>query len=338
LLGLSLLLITVGYGLAVPSLSALFSHVPMQQGVMQGIAGSADRFGQAIGPLAGMQLLGALGERGLMRWTGVWLFVTCTACVQFIQGSDGQALSHALGRATCARAQRLKLWLGGAGLFGAHAAGLGAHHQHHPQQHAEAASLLRADGGGRDGDGGGGGGRSATDGSDDGGSFPPMGAAHELHHPAHSSSGGGHHHGRGGRACGGEVTHSPSQLLAPSGGGADCHARHPNRDGLAAMARERSIPSRLSQAQLDEQLQLASADGRHASAAAPVESKRPPLSAPPSAHGGARNGDVGEPRGRGRRGAGRARARLTRASPGCVPPFGAASRARRRAGSRAVLV
>lgn len=49
LLVLSLGLITVGYGLCVPSLSALFSHVPMQQGVMQGIAGSADRLGQAIG-------------------------------------------------------------------------------------------------------------------------------------------------------------------------------------------------------------------------------------------------------------------------------------------------
>ena len=46
-LGLALLLITVGYGLAVPSLSALFSHVPMQQGVMQGIAGSADRYSGA---------------------------------------------------------------------------------------------------------------------------------------------------------------------------------------------------------------------------------------------------------------------------------------------------
>ena len=41
--------IAIGYNLAVPCLSTLFSHVPVQQGVMQGIAGSIDRFGALLG-------------------------------------------------------------------------------------------------------------------------------------------------------------------------------------------------------------------------------------------------------------------------------------------------
>mmetsp|Transcript_18073 Transcript_18073/g.48609 ORF Transcript_18073/g.48609 Transcript_18073/m.48609 type:complete len:669 (+) Transcript_18073:174-2180(+) len=111
-LALSLALITTGYGLAVPSLSALFSHVPMQQGVMQGIAGSADRFGQAIGPIAGIKLLGVVGERGLMNLTGIGLFLICTVCVQFIRGSDGRAISTALLRGLWDQLIVLKVWLG----------------------------------------------------------------------------------------------------------------------------------------------------------------------------------------------------------------------------------
>ncbi|KAG8464981.1 hypothetical protein KFE25_012344 [Diacronema lutheri] len=210
LLGLSLGLITVGYGLAVPSLSALFSHVPMQQGVMQGIAGSADRFGQAVGPIAGMQLLNVVGERGLMNYTGIGLFLICTVCVQFIRGSDGAAISTALVRGIWRQLARLKLRLGG------NAGALAT---------AETAALLRADG------------TSAS--SDDG-----VLRAHHLN---------GRSHTHGTRAAGGARDsassggYPPPELVvahaSPSQAGLT--VRHPNRDGLAAMARERSIPSAL---------------------------------------------------------------------------------------------
>jgi hypothetical protein len=61
----ALSLIAVGYGLTVPCLTTLFSHVPVEQGVMQGIAGAIDRFGQAFGPLVGGALMGMLGEAAL---------------------------------------------------------------------------------------------------------------------------------------------------------------------------------------------------------------------------------------------------------------------------------
>ena len=55
--------------LQVPCISALFSAVPVEQGVMQGIAGAIDRFGQAFGPIVGGIMLKALGEAMLMRCT-----------------------------------------------------------------------------------------------------------------------------------------------------------------------------------------------------------------------------------------------------------------------------
>lgn len=267
---LSLGLITVGYGLAVPSLSALFSHVPMQQGVMQGIAGSADRFGQAVGvrrraaalrraaaptsrpplrtagrcprpcaradaplraacaaaavaarcapcgarllvhapgPIAGMQLLGTLGERGLMNSTGIGLFLVCTVCVQFIRGSDGAAISTALWRGLWRQLLALKLRLGGTA--GALAS-------------AESASLLRPES------------DSARASDDETGALPAArgaGAGEEAVGWA----------GRAGNTAGLAPTDAAGRCASQGG----LTVRHPNREGLMAMARERSIPSLL---------------------------------------------------------------------------------------------
>jgi len=76
--------IAVGYGLAVPCLSALFSNVPVEQGIMQGMAGAIDRFGQAFGPLFGGYLLHLLGEARLMAATGVALASVSCICLIFI--------------------------------------------------------------------------------------------------------------------------------------------------------------------------------------------------------------------------------------------------------------
>ena len=84
LLAPALTLIAIGYGLAVPCLTTLFSHVPVEQGIMQGIAGAIDRFGQAFGPVVGGVLLKVLGEAGLMRWTGVGLAIISSICLAFI--------------------------------------------------------------------------------------------------------------------------------------------------------------------------------------------------------------------------------------------------------------
>ena len=77
-------LIAVGYGLAVPCLSALFAGVPVEQGIMQGIAGAIDRFGQAVGPIVGGAVLESIGEANLMRATGVGLAAISTVCLSFI--------------------------------------------------------------------------------------------------------------------------------------------------------------------------------------------------------------------------------------------------------------
>ena len=80
----ALSLVAIGYGLAVPCLSALFAEVPVEQGVMQGIAGAIDRFGQAFGPIVGGSLLAMLGEAQLMRWTGIGLALVSALCISFI--------------------------------------------------------------------------------------------------------------------------------------------------------------------------------------------------------------------------------------------------------------
>ena len=84
LLAPALTLIAIGYGLAVPCLTTLFSHVPVEQGIMQGIAGAIDRFGQAFGPIVGGALLQILGEAWLMRWTGIFLAAVSAACLVYI--------------------------------------------------------------------------------------------------------------------------------------------------------------------------------------------------------------------------------------------------------------
>lgn len=157
-----------------------------------------------------MQLLNVVGERGLMNYTGIGLFLICTVCVQFIRGSDGAAISTALVRGIWRQLARLKLRLGG------NAGALAT---------AETAALLRADG------------TSAS--SDDG-----VLRAHHLN---------GRSHTHGTRAAGGARDsassggYPPPELVvahaSPSQAGLT--VRHPNRDGLAAMARERSIPSAL---------------------------------------------------------------------------------------------
>ena len=84
----ALTLIAIGYGLAVPCLTTLFSHVPVEQGIMQGIAGAIDRFGQAFGPIVGGSLLALLGEAGLMRFVGMGLAAISVLCLGFI--GDGK--------------------------------------------------------------------------------------------------------------------------------------------------------------------------------------------------------------------------------------------------------
>ena len=80
----ALTFIAIGYGLCVPCITTLFSHVPVEQGLMQGIAGAIDRFGQAFGPVVGGSLLHLLGEASLMRWTGVALAAISLVCLAFI--------------------------------------------------------------------------------------------------------------------------------------------------------------------------------------------------------------------------------------------------------------
>ena len=92
LLAPALTLIAIGYGLAVPCLSALFAQVPVEQGIMQGIAGAIDRFGQAFGPIAGGAMLAVLGESGLMRVTGIGLAAVSTVCLGFI--GEGTIFRH----------------------------------------------------------------------------------------------------------------------------------------------------------------------------------------------------------------------------------------------------
>lgn len=92
LLAPALSLIAIGYGLAVPCLSALFAQVPIEQGIMQGIAGAIDRFGQAFGPIAGGAMLAVLGESGLMRVAGIGLAGISTVCLGFI--GEGSVFRH----------------------------------------------------------------------------------------------------------------------------------------------------------------------------------------------------------------------------------------------------
>ena len=112
-------LIAIGYGFACPCLSTLFSNVPVEQGVMQvtrrhrhqpppppppppphhlrhlhftsaslpvmqGIAGSIDRFGQALGPIAGGYLLDKVGEAALLRYAAVALVAVSSICMLYI--------------------------------------------------------------------------------------------------------------------------------------------------------------------------------------------------------------------------------------------------------------
>mmetsp|Transcript_6515 Transcript_6515/g.16086 ORF Transcript_6515/g.16086 Transcript_6515/m.16086 type:complete len:538 (+) Transcript_6515:78-1691(+) len=80
----ALTLVSVGYGLAVPCLSTLFSNVPMEQGIMQGIAGSIDRFGQSFGPILGGWLLDLVGQGWLMLCTGTSLGAIAAVCLLFV--------------------------------------------------------------------------------------------------------------------------------------------------------------------------------------------------------------------------------------------------------------
>ena len=50
----------------------------------QGIAGSIDRFGQALGPVLGGYLLGALGQVWLLRATGLGLAAVTSVCMLHI--------------------------------------------------------------------------------------------------------------------------------------------------------------------------------------------------------------------------------------------------------------
>jgi len=77
-------LIAIGYGLAVPCISTLFAEVPVEQGVMQGVAGSIDRFGQVFGPVVGGLLLDFTGLYALMVSTGGSLAAVSTLCLAFI--------------------------------------------------------------------------------------------------------------------------------------------------------------------------------------------------------------------------------------------------------------
>lgn len=81
---LALVLIAIGYGLAVPCLTTLFANVPVQQGVMQGIAGFIDRFGQAFGPILGGLIYKQLGAAYLMFCTGFALAIISSCCLAFI--------------------------------------------------------------------------------------------------------------------------------------------------------------------------------------------------------------------------------------------------------------
>jgi len=74
-------LVSLGYGLAVPCISTLFSHVPVEQGVMQGLAGSIDRFGQVFGPVVGGWLLEEAGMETLMVSTGGCLAIVSAVCL-----------------------------------------------------------------------------------------------------------------------------------------------------------------------------------------------------------------------------------------------------------------
>lgn len=88
----ALTVIAIGYGLAVPCIASLFAAVPIQQGVMQGIGGAIDRFGQAIGPMAGGSMLHYLGEARLMRGTGLALALVSIFCLSFVSGANLFAL------------------------------------------------------------------------------------------------------------------------------------------------------------------------------------------------------------------------------------------------------
>jgi len=80
----ALALVSIGYGLAVPCLSTLFSNVPMEQGIMQGIAGSIDRFGQSFGPILGGWLLDIVGQGWLMLCTGTALAIISSISLLFV--------------------------------------------------------------------------------------------------------------------------------------------------------------------------------------------------------------------------------------------------------------
>ena len=51
---------------------------------MQGIAGSIDRFGQALGPIAGGYLLDKVGEAALLRSAAVALVAVSSICMLYI--------------------------------------------------------------------------------------------------------------------------------------------------------------------------------------------------------------------------------------------------------------
>jgi MFS family permease len=85
----ALSLIAIGYGLAVPCLTTLFANVPVEQGIMQGIAGFVDRFGQAFGPILGGLIYRQLGAANLMLCTGLALAGISSVCLMFI--GDGCA-------------------------------------------------------------------------------------------------------------------------------------------------------------------------------------------------------------------------------------------------------
>merc|ERR1719326_2642241 len=79
-----LILVTIGYGLTIPNLSALYSYVPLPQGTIQGVAGALDRLGQSCGPLLGLAATAHFSESSVLVITGVEMLVNWLLCLAFL--------------------------------------------------------------------------------------------------------------------------------------------------------------------------------------------------------------------------------------------------------------
>lgn len=73
---LSILMISFGYSLNVPCMSTLFSKIEIDQGLLQGVAGSIDRIGQALGPLISGLLLYFVSFKSLLQLISLFLMLT----------------------------------------------------------------------------------------------------------------------------------------------------------------------------------------------------------------------------------------------------------------------